>query len=450
MSGQTDACRVTWLRSAWRGSAAWLAIASVVACSPGTEVRPGVVMADSAGIQVVENRAARWTKAEAWRLLPDARLSIGTVDGAPEYQFARVVAAARRPDGRILVLDGGSATVREYDAQGRFIRALGRRGSGPGEFRSPVQLFVGVGDTLMVWDSALNRLTRFGPTAELVDVRPLDRRDYAGAVDPPLYAGAVSLLPDGELLVRLSEKGAVGGKGGGGKPAKANSSPGAGAMESPPAEGRFRRRSGLLRVSHDTREVDTLKFFGDVEQRMVASSSWGVLPLEPAFARRTLLAIHPAVPLTCLGEQEHPEIWCFGPARDVRRVIRWPASAMPLADAELAAWRDSAAQVLARKLPREDAMRLAMELTDATERPIHGSLVLARDGSLWVEHGPTGGARGASSDYFVFDSTGALLGTITVPLARILEIGADYVLGVQRDDMEVEYVRVHELRKPGG
>ena len=49
----------------------------------------------------------------------------------------------------------------------------------------------------------------------------------------------------------------------------------------------------------------------------------------------------------------------------------------------------------------------------------------------------------------VFDSAGMLLGTLRVPDDLIiLAIGGDYVLGVRRDELDVEQVVMYELVKP--
>ncbi len=69
-------------------------------------------------------------------------------------------------------------------------------------------------------------------------------------------------------------------------------------------------------------------------------------------------------------------------------------------------------------------------------------------GNLWVEQRPVNWAEPEEIDYLVFDPGGLLLGTVVLPPIDVLEIGEDYVLGVYRDDMEVEYLRVHAIVKP--
>jgi hypothetical protein len=50
----------------------------------------------------------------------------------------------------------------------------------------------------------------------------------------------------------------------------------------------------------------------------------------------------------------------------------------------------------------------------------------------------------------IMDTDGRWLGTVhTPPGLRIYEIGADYVLGVWRDELNVEYVRTYALLRAG-
>jgi len=68
-------------------------------------------------------------------------------------------------------------------------------------------------------------------------------------------------------------------------------------------------------------------------------------------------------------------------------------------------------------------------------------------GCLWVEK-----YRRPGDDTPVFeilDSEGVLVGRATLPPGSdILEIGSDYILVLQRDELEVEYVRLLTLVRP--
>lgn len=64
--------------------------------------------------------------------------SIGIESGDGNYVLGLVADVDLLPDGRIAVLDSQSSCVRIYSPECEFLTTLGRRGSGPGEFLSPV------------------------------------------------------------------------------------------------------------------------------------------------------------------------------------------------------------------------------------------------------------------------------------------------------------------------
>ena len=77
-------------------------------------------------------------------------LSIGDdFAAAPEYQFASIRSILIAPDRTIWVADitgrgfaRGTPMLRQYDAEGTFVRQVAREGDGPGEYREPDGLAV--------------------------------------------------------------------------------------------------------------------------------------------------------------------------------------------------------------------------------------------------------------------------------------------------------------------
>jgi hypothetical protein len=116
---------------------------------------------DSAGVEIVTSTEAEWSDGGGWRVDTVPNLSIGTFGGDPEYELFNVSGAVRFEDGTIGVVNTGSHEVRFYDATGRYLRAIGREGEGPGEFRRPSQIFPLAGDSVAVWDSRLRRMSVF-------------------------------------------------------------------------------------------------------------------------------------------------------------------------------------------------------------------------------------------------------------------------------------------------
>jgi hypothetical protein len=61
-------------------------------------------------------------------------LAIGVLEGPEELMFGFVQAMAVDEKGGIYVFDGQVPALRYFDAEGNYVRTLGREGSGPGEY----------------------------------------------------------------------------------------------------------------------------------------------------------------------------------------------------------------------------------------------------------------------------------------------------------------------------
>jgi hypothetical protein len=69
-------------------------------------------------------------------------LRIGGDPNKDDYYFPR--GASVRPDenGNFFIFDQGSLRVLTYDRAGKFVRLIGRRGQGPGEYQNPRDVFI--------------------------------------------------------------------------------------------------------------------------------------------------------------------------------------------------------------------------------------------------------------------------------------------------------------------
>jgi hypothetical protein len=95
-------------------------------------------------------------------------VSIGVGDGAEEYMLGDIADIALGRDGSIFALDRQVPVVRQYDAQGRFIRNIGRRGQGPGEMRSPSGIALTRDGRLLLWDTANWRINIYSATGDIL------------------------------------------------------------------------------------------------------------------------------------------------------------------------------------------------------------------------------------------------------------------------------------------
>ncbi|MEX2284652.1 MAG: 6-bladed beta-propeller [Gemmatimonadota bacterium] len=108
----------------------------------------------------------------AQTLLLNRDLAIGAVEGAPHLQFQRISAIGVISDGTLFVADGGSSSIRVFDGTGKFIRQWGRRGRGPGEFQS-VSRMLFRGDTVFTVDTRQMRVTAFAQDGTVRQTWPI-------------------------------------------------------------------------------------------------------------------------------------------------------------------------------------------------------------------------------------------------------------------------------------
>ena len=100
---------------------------------------------------------------------------------------------------------------------------------------------------------------------------------------------------------------------------------------------------------------------------------------------------------------------------------------------------------------RENYGLFLASIPAAEERAPHGDVLLDSEGYLWIsgyspDMLPTGSR--IPSRWNVFDPGGRWLGEVTVPEGfRVFEIGADFVLGVGRDELDIEHVRMYGLTR---
>lgn len=118
----------------------------------------------------------------AWRVTVKPVTAIGALGGAEAAELSGVTSALRLPDGRVVVANSSPLEVRVYDATGKFVLRLGRKGQGPGEYRGRITVHQAPGDSVQVFDDALQRWTVFtvaGTLGRTWTSTPEDQRRWA-------------------------------------------------------------------------------------------------------------------------------------------------------------------------------------------------------------------------------------------------------------------------------
>lgn len=364
----------------------------------------------------------------AWAVDHEPEITVGVFNGPEEQQLVAVSGAARLSTGEIVVADQGARTVRMYDGEGRFLRTLGRPGSGPGEFEDPAIIVVTPEDAIGIWDGALFRLTWFDPEGALARVDPVDLAAIAKTVDPPLYPASAKPLDDGRLLVHLIDKGDL--KGGLADPGE-----------------RTRPRSGALIVSGDLSRIDTLAFFPGGEELWV-EAPWGTQALPAPLPTTTSIADGGSPSTVCVGDPGESSIRCFPPDGE-DRILKVVTEPPPPLTRELDTWKLEIAAFWGSKVSEADHQRIMRRVELPDRRPSFASIHLDPVGYLWVEIGPTGNEVGDPKEFQIYGPEGGYLGRIEVPPVRLFEVGEDYLIGLHTDELDVESVRVFRIERVG-
>jgi len=111
------------------------------------------------GVRVVSNPEESW-KGRVEYTAADV-VSIGVDEGEAAYMLNRPFDLKVDAEGRIYVLDWGDTQIQVYDAQGVYVRTIGRKGQGPGEFDTPCYFDISGDGRLFIMDGRNQRVTVF-------------------------------------------------------------------------------------------------------------------------------------------------------------------------------------------------------------------------------------------------------------------------------------------------
>jgi hypothetical protein len=371
---------------------------------------------DSAGIQIVENSRPSSTI----RVGASPLVVIGNQPGEP-YLLSRVAGAARLADGRIVIANGSTFQLRYFDASGKHLRSVGQRGSGPGDFES-LDVFARLpGDTLMAgstmrrqsYFTASGAFVRDAPPPTGTNLPPGPKLIMGVFADHSIVAIAPNLRPQANGRAQWIEPGTV------------------------------------FAVDRAARATP----FGSFPMmEMVATNG------EPGtawFAPTAAFAVGATHLFVGFGNAYTINVV----NRDGKlvRIIRraWTPRRVTTADIDkyVAAWSE-----LWIKPDSPTAARERQELRDskyAATLPAFSEFRVDSRGRLWVrepnlDDAPScgclnEGAWGVST-WSIFDASGRWVSDVRMPARfRPYDIGADYILGVQRDDDDVPLVAMYRL-----
>lgn len=384
-----------------------------VACS--RDEPPHAVVRDSAGVQIVESSGPQWTPDTHWRRSERPLLIIGALEGPPETQFTRIIAAAWTEGGDIVAANfNNPPEIRVFGGDGKHRATMGGEGQGPGEFSGIAAMGLVPPDTIHVYDFWLQRFSAFGPDGNVLFVTPL--LNVAGK-RPQSYA-ILGRFRDGSWLARDNT------------------------YVPPDARGRGRADATLFRMDMHGAVLDTLAVVPDVEYYVNpgqegGSVIMGVWAAMLAHGDRLYAGAGDAFRVDEY-DLDGRLVRSFRRAYERRRVTQ--ADVDLLKERELTEARSQAQRAFIE--------RRYAEAPVADFMPAHGRrMFVDLPGNVWVQEYPAPGDTAQS--WSIFDVDRTYLGSLAFPPGYVpVDATGDTVLGVMTDELDVPSLVVFGPVKP--
>jgi hypothetical protein len=369
------------------------------------------VVVDSAGVVIVQHGDVYAADLPSWRLGPEPLMSIGADAETPDYQFHRIQDVTRLNDGSVAVIDY-SRTLRLFDSAGAHAWTAGGEGEGPGEFRFPNAVHVLDADSLLVWDGLANRLSVFTRSGHFV------RDASASAFSRPTATRGITGRGDILIEERAAERVTIDG------------------------HRAIRYPSDFYLVNLDS-EAGT-----NLGRRMYATEFQEVDEngaFSPAiFATSAVIA--PSHDGLWYGDTQEYELREEVGLEETRRVVRWRGPDRTVHDSDvravLAMWSEGAEPEARRYLAEYGRTH-----PRADHFPAYAKLIVDQAGRLWVQDYVKDHADDGRRRWLVFSPDGEqVLARATMPASlEAYDIGDNWVLGVQKDDLGVEAVVLYNV-----
>lgn len=381
---------------------------------------------DSAGVQMVYNAGQPlWGSEEAWTV--EDVLTIGEAAGDPDYQFGQISGVGLTSDGRILVVDQQGQHVKVFRPDGTIETTIGRAGSGPGEFSPGAgPVLVGRGDTVIVPDLGNQRVNVFRPDGSEPASFPMT---FAQGI-PARW----DITDDGDLVYQL----------------RALNLPNTEQRETTDLIAAVSYRGEMLDTLMTPDRGQTLTFDDDGRPRRRIFSP------EPSW---TLLGTD----RICLAVNDRYRIGVYDLEGSLQRVISQPDEPSPVTDEDRRIFWEMVENLWDQLQVPEQQREIGRQTVSLADNfPAFLQMMNGPRGTLWVQHVLEPSALTEEEQaawnplldfgadrWDVFDDEGRYLGVVEMPhrYTPIL-FDKDRVYGIWRDEYDVQYVRVLDVKVP--
>lgn len=366
------------------------------------------------GIRVVSPDKGLWSEGAEWRVEEDLR--IGSLQSEGPDMFGEIADLAVDGAGKIFVLEQQAHELRVFDADGSYIRTIGREGAGPGELNLGFggEVFIKASGRIWINNFRNRRWELFSTEGEPMASTPMMGR---------VMVSNTVMGKDGVF----HERGRVRPTNGG---------------ESRPVIIRKQVRGDSL-VVLDTIDAPRLPE-GEAIQASLSSGGRMVQIILPVpFVHQPRWSFDPAGYFWVAPDDGY-RLLALSPDLDTLRIIERLFEPVPVTSAEI--------DEITKRYMNEVLAGTGVTI-DRSRIPDHHPAIdtyqTDADGNLWVRRS----LGGDLIAWEVFDEDGRFLGKVESDLdlerLTVHEITSDAVYGVFRDDLDVQYVVRLRIRKGG-
>jgi len=119
--------------------------------------------------KIISNSLESMNRCEGKIKLSLVRIWGGDDEEDDKKFFKSPIALVKNRQNQVFLLDNKLTIIRVFDAEGNYLRTMGRKGQGPGEFNYPTAMVLDRENNILVNDLLSRKLHRFDATGKILD-----------------------------------------------------------------------------------------------------------------------------------------------------------------------------------------------------------------------------------------------------------------------------------------
>jgi hypothetical protein len=354
-----------------------------------------------------------------------------------EDPFSLISGAIELKSGQVMMVDAVEMDLVLVDFAKGTRTILGRKGSGPGEYRAIGALLRAPGDSIWIFDAAQQRWVTWGPDLKAGATMPMMTFDQSTgtALTAPMVGDAKGNLYASGMTINIGRGGGAG---------RANMQ-----MDIPDSVGlvRVNPRDAAQRT-----QITRVKFpvSGKPEMKQVAERAFKYTMAFPGLVTADAWTVFPDGRIAVIRGANYT-VEFIAPDGKVSTQTRIPYTPIPVSEADKTAEMDEARraaneQIKAAKKMMPAGITMDFEMTPpaswpSTYPPISPLAALASpDGRVWVRRAIP--AREGREQWDVIDQAGKLVARWKLPpKTTLIGIGAGVVYAARTDEDDFRYAQ---------